>query len=151
MPPRSSVWAKYRLMLGFLLAPLVPGVLAGVFALVQQGSLSVLLFDIGLALLLGYPVGAVLGVPLFALMQRLHLARMYHYTLSGSALGIVSAFVGNVDKLRFFSLTDYCRYYVTPRTMLLGALMGMVATTAFWIIVRPDRRDEVAEASSPEG
>jgi len=139
MTNQPDLRAKYRLAFGFFVGPLVPGVLLGLFSFMNKGSLSSLGFCISLAVVLGYPVAALLGGPLFLLMQRYRFVKMYYYLLAGSILGLISIFVANVDKLRFMSLTDIFGYYFTPHHMFLGAIMGMIATMSFWLIVRPDR------------
>jgi hypothetical protein len=127
---RQAELRKYRVVLGFLLGPLVPGLLIGILIVIQHGPLQSIGFCIWLAALLGYPIAVVFGVPLFLLMRRLNWIQMYYYALIGPILGVVSVAL-------------YCVYsrptYAWPTDWFVkGAFMGVLATVSFWLIVRPD-------------
>jgi hypothetical protein len=135
------VHKSFRIVFGFLLAPLIPGILLALGACIHpDGYLdSEIPFLISMSALLGYPVALALGVPLFFLMKRCKWVKFYHYVAVGAVLGIVAAVIGNIDKKQYFNFADFSHYYLTSWNLFLGAIMGAVATTSFWLVVRPDR------------
>ena len=77
--PRPKVW---RLLLGFLLAPLAPAVL---LSLIESGNLSIVPVTLMYG---GYPPAILLGVPAYFLLRN-HLQP--HFWLAMLAGGIVAA------------------------------------------------------------
>ena len=140
---------KRRLILGFVVAPLVPGLLVGLFSLIRYGSLLAFGLSVCIAFLFGYPVAALLGGPLFLVMQRYRLVKPYYYTVLGGILGLVSGFLAYIEKLQYYSLEDYVHHFLTTQHVLWGAGMGAIATTSFWLIVRPDRLKIICPPGAP--
>lgn len=144
-PSKEKLWNKYRTAWGFLLAPLIPGLLMALLISVNHSDYywkDAALLLIGFSALLGYPVALLLGLPLFFLMKRCRWLRLYYYIFIGAILGDVSVLISDIDKLHYFGFADFLHYYLTPMHILLGAIMGMIATTSFWLIARPDRLEK---------
>jgi hypothetical protein len=128
----ENMWKKYRIFWGFLLGPLTPGILGAIYAIINPGPYSnnVAGLNIFLSALIGYPIALVLGIPIFFMMQRYGWVKLYHYFLTGFFLGI-----GSVALFCFYGRQNYTwplDWFYT------GSFMGIIATTSFWLIVRPD-------------
>ena len=119
-----------RTTIGFVVAPLVPALLLIPSTLVS-GRLSEGPIGLMLAMLFGYPVALLMGLPLFFLFRFFQMNGIAGYVLAGFAFGIA------LD------------LFINPRVPPSGGFFShqaplvitcaVVATTAFWLIVRPDR------------
>jgi hypothetical protein len=131
---------KSRTLIGFTLAPLVPGcAFAIAFVILHTGTdwSGSFFFLIGLSAVLGYPVAFLIGVPLYILMNHFGWVRPHHYGIAGILLGSIAGMIGVSDKLIYLSLSDMNRYY--GHQVLCASGMGVIAAVVFWMIVRPDR------------
>jgi hypothetical protein len=132
-----------RVLLGFLLAPLVP---AGVVLLAPVLPTPVLLaiFKNGLLLLplIGYPITLILGVPVYWLFRKNAWLKAWQVTLAAAALGVVVPVIiplivlaaGLLDG-RSFSLSLLAEAAnAWAGFILLGGVVGVVCGFVFWLI-----------------
>lgn len=91
----NSMWL--RAVLGFLVAPITPGLLAAILAAPFRieaigfglRELSEAAWIIGLSAVLGYPVTVVFGVPLFIFLRSRGWNGLPVYVAAGALLGLV--------------------------------------------------------------
>lgn len=137
--------AWFRTILGFLVAPISPGVLAVVLTALLRAGLDPLALNrlgqavwvIELSALLGYPIALALGVPLYILFRWKGWNGLLVYVAAGAFLGLIvylaSVFADGLSQLaERFSNT-------APSYLPAGVISGAVASTTFWLIARPDR------------
>jgi hypothetical protein len=137
--------AWFRTILGFLVAPIAPGVLAVVLAaLVRPGVDPLALAKLGqaawvieLSALLGYPIAIALGVPLYILFRWKGWNGLLVYVAAGAFLGLI-VYLASVLADGLSQLAE--RFSNTaPSYLPAGVICGAVAGTTFWLIARPDR------------
>jgi hypothetical protein len=148
--------AWFRTIVGFLVAPVAPGVLADVLAAISagpeavsqhglSGALSGALWIVGLSAALGYPVAIVLGVPLFVVFRWRRWNGLLVYVLTGAFLGLVvySVYFAVVllDDDTAYGLRNLAQKlsHTAPQLIPAGMISGAVAVVSFWLIARPDR------------
>src|SRR5690242_19709560 len=91
----NSVWL--RTVLGFLIAPITPGLLAVMLAApFRVGAsgfglreMSEAVWMVGLSAVLGYPVAVVVGVPLYVFFKSRGWNGLLVYVAAGAFLGLV--------------------------------------------------------------
>jgi hypothetical protein len=134
-----------RPLIGFLLAPLVPGVAFSIYTVIKTGGTAGLDLPLGIAAFFGYPVAFILGLPIYLIFQRRRWIALPTYLLAGAVLG--TALFG------FFFLPPALECATgapsdSHACLVLGtmapfaaysALAAAVAGGAFWLIVRPDK------------
>ena len=144
----NSAWL--RTIVGFLVAPIAPGLLAvilaapfragtGVFGLRELAEAA---WIIKLSAALGYPIAIVLGAPLYVFFRSRGWNGLLTYVAAGALLGLIiyatyvllpeyssNGLSGLAEKL-----SNTARVYLP-----LGMICGAVAALSFWLIVRPDR------------
>lgn len=142
--------AWFRTVLGFIVAPVSPGLLAVILAApfrigavgVGVRELSEAAWIIGLSAVLGYPVAVVFGAPLYVFLRARGWNGLFAYIAAGALLGLVIYVIyvllaeyssnGLWGLATKFSSTALVQ---VPLVMICGA----VATLVFWLITRPDR------------
>ena len=139
----SNVRALMRVLLGFLLAPLVP---AGAALLAPALPTPALLaiFKSGLLLLpyVGYPVALILGVPLYWLFRKNAWLKAWQVALAGAAIGVVvpvliplTVLAAGLLEGRSLSLSILAEAaHAWAGFILLGAVVGLVCAFVFWLI-----------------
>ena len=145
-----------RAAVGFLIAPLVPGMLLGIVSVWTVG----IWWTLGIAAMAGYPVALVLGVPIYLLFQRRGVTDLFAYSLAGLAMGLVvylaavlpAAIFGGLDAARLPQgiLGGLGRDWVyeigvTLPIAPLSAMCGAIAAMVFWCISRPDKRGSLRD------
>jgi hypothetical protein len=137
----TFVWL--RTVLGFLVAPISPGlmivVLGAVFAF---GKSSEGIWIIKLSAMLGYPIAVVLGVPLYFFFRSRGWNGLLVYTMAGALLGVLIYLItiplGGYSSNGLPGLSE--RFSNTALVYIpLGMICGAVAALSFWLIARPDR------------
>ena len=130
-----------RLLTGFLLAPIVPGLLFLILSLFGNPGEGV--WALKLSAMVGYPAMLVLGVPIHLLLVRRHRTGGWTYVLAGIVTGTVVAAVlfGRVV-MQNFSITPDPTRSLGPSAAIfvLAALLGALAAWVFWLIARPSRK-----------
>lgn len=134
---------RIREIAGFVVSPPMPALIAAVciapFAPEKFGEFAWL---IGLAAILGYPIAAIFGLPLYLLLRSRNWNGLLSYVAAGAVLGIVLfACYGVIyerDSAGMLFLSGHF-WSMAPAFVPVGAICGMVAATTFWLIVRPDR------------
>jgi hypothetical protein len=144
----NSVWL--RTVLGFLVAPITPGLLAVLliapFRIGAAGfglrEVSEAAWVIGLSAILGYPVAVVFGGPLYVFFRSRGWNGLLVYIAAGALLGIVIYVI-------YVLLAEYsanglwglaAKFSNTAQVQIpLVMICGAVAALFFWLIARPDR------------
>jgi hypothetical protein len=148
----KSAWL--RVILGFLVAPISPGLLAVVLAsLFRMGTAglgtrewSEAMWIIGLSGLLGYPVAVAFGVPLHLFFRSRGWNGLVAYIGAGALLGFVvylvwvifPEYAANGLSGLTTKFSNTAQVYIP-----LGIVCGAVAALVFWLIARPDRSNLV--------
>jgi hypothetical protein len=133
--------AKIRIAIAFAVAPLLPGLAAGLIADLStrfEGFVWTPWY-LGWSAMLGYPTAIVVGVPLFIWLKTHRKVHLAAFAVLGLLLGLVSyllvflwgAFSDPVDALAE-SIKDF-------RWGVACMVWGAFSTTAFWTIARPDK------------
>jgi hypothetical protein len=147
----TAAW--FRTIVGFLVAPISPGVLVVVVAvLLGFGSdafatrgLAGAAWIVGLSAVLGYPVAFALGLPLYILFRWCGWNGLPIYVAAGAFLGFVVYLVYAVARLlgdeSINGLANLAAKLLTtsPQLIPAGIISGAVAALSFWLIARPDR------------
>ncbi len=133
----------FRLILGFLVAPISPGLLIVIPAIVFGfGNMGEGIWLITLAGMLGYPIAIILGISLFILFRSRGWNGLLIYVMSGAFLGLIIYVISlpfggysSSDMLRLFERFSNTAHVHAP----LGMICGAIAALLFWLIARPDR------------
>jgi hypothetical protein len=139
----NGVRHGYRTFVGFLLGPIVPGILFACDHFIEHGMYwkQGVILSLSLSAFFGYPVAIAWGIPLFLLMKRMGWSQLYHYIPIGAGLGVIAAFFADSDKLQYSTLAEFARDHA-HHLFFLGPIMGMIATLSFWLIARPDHPEK---------
>ena len=147
-----------RWLTGFLIAPLIP-------ALVMLALAAPDIFNakaasaIGFLAAVGYGTAVLFGIPAYLLMERYNYKGLQNYLLAGAGIGIapwLGFFVLSVSVLFnevFPGHHNAMALYAMTGSILVAFLMipcmiaGAASAAAFWIIVRPDLRQEVTSSA----
>ena len=140
----------FRTVLGFLVAPISPGLLAVILAApfrigaVGFGlrELSEAAWIIGLSAVLGYPIAVVLGVPCYVLFRSRGWSGLPVYIAAGAVLGLIIYLIyvllAEYSSNGLWGLTT--KFSNTALVQIpLVIICGAVAALFFWLIARPDR------------
>jgi hypothetical protein len=128
-----------RVLLGLLIAPLAPGVIA------LLGAVVAFPFEtrtFALASALGYPVALVVGAPLYVLFRRKGWLKAWQVVLAGGAVGMFIPIVIALAVLVVVALlgagftlpvaAEAAHKYLG--LVLVGALSGIACASVFWLI-----------------
>lgn len=144
---KSNHIATLRLLAGFAFAPIMPGLLVIFVGMVLGGSSNdnpaMLLWFLGLAAVLSYPIACVLGVPIYFILRWRGYESYVAYLLAGGLLGAIDCFVCELAELGSSEASPQVNAHLwatTIKFLPLGIINGALAGTAFWIIARPDLR-----------
>lgn len=143
----NSVWL--RTILGFLVAPVSPGLLIVILAAVFGfGKSDEGIWIIKLSGMLGYPIAIVLGVPLYIFFRSRSWNGLLIYITAGALLGVIIYLIyiplGGYSSNGLSGLFE--RFSHTAQVFIpLGMICGAVAALSFWLIARPDRTGLMAE------
>jgi hypothetical protein len=133
-----------RTAIGFLLAPISPGLLILILGIVFGfGKPSEGIWIIKLSALLGYPIAIVFGVPLYFLFRSRGWNGLLTYITTGALLGIVIYLIyiplGGYSSNGLLGLSE--RFSDTALVYIpLGMICGAVAALSFWLIARPNHQ-----------
>jgi hypothetical protein len=139
--------AWFRTILGFLVAPISPGVLAVLLTAPFHGSdafsrdVPAAVWIIGLSAVLGYPTAIAFGVPFYILLRWRGWNGLLVYVLAGALLGFIVYLIYLIVVLSaefsVYSLRQLAERTLSP-LIPAGMICGAVAGTTFWLIARPD-------------
>lgn len=129
------------MVLGFLVAPLMPAFIIIVIATAMDGSLKNLsTWPFKITMLFSYPVMAAFGLPSYLILRRLRVISIYPYMIIGFILAVIIvltiyaaipiAYGSFIYHLRELARIGWISFFVGS----LGAISGL----SFWLIVRPD-------------
>lgn len=144
-PQRNAKNASLRILLGFLVAPIIPGVMVEALTLIRLRTFGWIGMGVELAAFFGYPVALILGVPLYLLFRRLGWVAFSTYVVAGAVLGVVPfAFFFVPPALECVSgagsESHACLVLTTMAPFgIYSTAAGIAATIAFWLIARPDK------------
>jgi hypothetical protein len=126
-----------RIVLGMLVGPMVPGLLFSIPDLFSRSPVGTTWF-LWFAAVAGYPIGVILGIPMYRIYFKSRPVTFWRCVLIGLALGFIaymSAFlVGLIS-------ADPAAGYALRTTIFLlpvSAFCGGLAAASFWLIARPD-------------
>ena len=128
-----------RILAGFAVGPIAPGLLFALGCLVLGNSYGGSHW-IALAFRIGYPVALIFGIPAFLFMQWKGWTGARAYTIAGSLLGLVPCcivvpaaigFAGGLDAMEDSQIESL------GEIVALAFFCGAVAGLCFWIIARP--------------
>lgn len=130
---------------GFLVAP----VSFGLVMFVMSRSLAEGFLYLAATAMIGYPLGFLIGVPLFVLFRRIHWNGLTAYLAAGMGFAFLlsAAFVvipNHYDAGPFTSLIAEVESLLsTPRLSQIAfiSIVCLSSTALFWLIVRPDREN----------
>jgi len=130
---------------GFLIAPLVPGVLLSSYALIRQewdGALGI----IGVSAFLAYPFAVIVGAPLYLLFEQRRWRAWLHYAAGGAFVGTLLYVAAPIVVVLIMSLNGQRGGSLTLDLFLLPIMIvcAVIATIMFWLIVRPDRHEPIS-------
>jgi hypothetical protein len=130
-----------RLLIGLLVAPLVPGIL---FLLISVlGNPTEGFWALKLSALVGYPTMIILGLPAHIVLGKCRWTNLWGYGFAGLLIGvIVSAILFSSVVAQNFSFIPDPSKSLTPviAVFFLAAFLGALSSVVFWLIARPDRQ-----------
>lgn len=129
---------RRRVIAGFLIAPLVPGLIASSGALFSDGFNAAALYLV-IAILFGYPVTLAVGVPLYFLLAERKWTSLSCYALASPILGLVCYVISFVPPLLDGQTVSELTPTVSPGLAFLSAIAALIGAILFWLIARPDR------------
>lgn len=129
---------KSRLTKGFLIAPLVPGIIWAIYIL----NPVVLLVAVPIA----YLCTLVVGLPLFYFLYRLNKVNLVTVSIGGILASIATPLIFAAPNIESYS------DLITPQNMkgiALFIFFGIAASTTFWVIaVKEKKSDKSLETDS---
>ncbi|HEV2622972.1 MAG TPA: hypothetical protein VGU65_12890 [Frateuria sp.] len=136
----ATIKPPMRLLVGFLLAPLAPGLLFWLLSLV--GNPGEGLWALKFLALVSYPAMLVLGVPAHMLLTTRHWTSGWSYSMAGVLIGATVAVVLFYSTaIHNFSPALDPNKSLGPFAgiLIIAALLGALAAWVFWLIARPNR------------
>lgn len=125
---------RYRLAVGFLVAPLLPGVVVVIVgASFNAGKFGEALWLLKLSALVGYSATIVVGTPAYFVLRWRQWNGVGAYLVTGALAGI-SFSIAVVLALQAATFAK-----TIPAYALFSAICGAAAAAFFWVLVRPDR------------
>lgn len=130
-----------RTIAGFVIAPIVPGALIAAVLLALSDS-EMAEFVILANVYFGYPVALLIGAPIHFALLRGRLTHRLAYAGAGAAIGAFLYFAvpALIDGLMALQGVGGGQTMFTANVLPLGMVCGAVATSVFWLIVRPDQQ-----------
>lgn len=137
----------FRLIIGFIIGPLMPGLLAAGYAFFDRPeNMYAIVPMIVMGTLFGYLSAILFGVPLYVFLKKTRRNGALEYIVAGAILGALAIGI-------FFVLdcVPDCGGIISriegmSGFLILSIISGMVATFAFWLIVRPDKKQPAKQA-----
>jgi hypothetical protein len=129
-----------RIALALLIAPLMSGIL--LLSVSAFGNLGEGVWALKISALVGYPAMIVLGMPAHLLLARRGWTSLWQYMLAGILVGaVVYAVLFSDVIVNNLGLSALAEKSLAPSAaiLLLMAFFGVLSSTVFWLIVRPDR------------
>jgi len=129
-----------RLILGFLIAPIMPGVVIGGVAELFSGPVTGSgALALTLSAYFGYPVALLGGVPLYLLLRWRGFNGWLAYVGGGALLGGLPFLKGSVLLREAGLAATPGKIIENVPFLLLSIVCSMFAAWCFWMIARPDR------------
>jgi len=128
-----------RTIFGFLLAPLVPGLLLGLLIPSDGHGSSGFWGAIRIAAVAGYPPAAILGIPLYCLLVARGWISFFVYAALGPVMG-AAAFIIALIGTRIWGGGGILYLFFVDATFFLSLMvLTTIATISFWFIVHAGR------------
>ncbi len=135
-----------RTILAFLIAPISFGFLLAILT-AFSGTISIVI--VGLAVVVGYPIALILGLPTYLLLQRIGAKGPLTYCVMGAVAAAI--LVGNLVIWPVYVEHDgdLSSLFLVERLRQMGILSfgGFFTVAVFWLIARPDRAEPSGETS----
>lgn len=134
-----------RTILAFVVAPISFGIVLAILTAIS-GTISFVV--LGTAVVVGYPIALVLGLPTYLLLQKIGARGPLTYCLMGAvaaAILIVSLVIWPVHVEHDGDLSSLL---LPERLRQIGILSfgGFFSVAVFWLIARPDQSESSEEA-----
>ena len=138
-----------RLIVAFLVSPLVPCILAATFAAIRNGDLLAIPIATLLYAIFAYPFALALGVPTYLVMSRLGAMSLLQVIVSGALLGAVSGVL--MPGLLGMQL-EWARAFESGlfNTVLLFTMFGSITAFVFWWLALRQRSNMAVERDAPQ-
>ncbi len=138
-----------RPILGFIIAPLAPCLVASIAVCFSRGDLAAIPIAMFLYALFAYPFSLVFGVPIYLLFSRLGYISMWQVVVAGTILGFISG-----ATLPFIMGVEWKGAMDSDliSTALLFAIFGAITAWAFWwVALRPRTNNQLNQDAPKSG
>ena len=125
-----------RALLGFLIAPAIPGLLVLMVA-VLRGGFGEGVWAFSLILPISYLASAIVGLPLYLLLKHFKHHSMLDYTVTGALASLAPIFVVIILP---GILSESSQSLASLKiVMVIMVVASGIVSTSFWLIARPDK------------
>ncbi|WP_140986889.1 hypothetical protein [Asticcacaulis tiandongensis] len=125
-----------RLIAAIFISPITPGILflfVSIFGNISEG-----VWALKLCAMLGYPVIIVIGIPAHLFFVSVNLRNLLIYNIFGVFVStLISFIIFYKNIINMFSFGDGGMSVIF--IFLVSIFIGVLVSTVFWLIVRPDR------------
>jgi hypothetical protein len=125
-----------RALLGFLIAPAIPGLLVLMVA-VLRGGFGEGVWALTLILPISYLASAIVGLPLHLLLTHFKRQSMLDYTVTGVIASLAPIAVVIILPWIFSETSQ--RLASLKIVMVIMVVASGIVSTSFWLIARPDK------------
>jgi len=123
-----------RTIFGFVVAPLVPGMLVALLAVID-GRWPMARWYIEFGALAGYPAMIVVGIPLHIFLVRRGSTGLSLYAASGALMGLLVYLMAFIPALVTGQFEPILYAMKSTLAFLpISAICGAIAGTAFWLL-----------------
>jgi hypothetical protein len=139
--PGGSMSPTRRALLGFLIAPAMPNVLIFFLAIIQ-GRPGDGLWWATLMLPASYTTSAVIGAPVVIFLQKINRNGLFSYFISGLMVSLIPiSFILIIPWIKTYGLESIFTFeaFSQYKIAFLMVPVGVIISTIFWVIARPDR------------
>lgn len=152
---------RYRIPLGFVLAPPAGGAIIGLIIGGVLHKPSIMLMATTFAASYGYPTAVLLGLPMHLWLRRDRITCKGAYVAIGIGLGVAAFLAVAIGgpavcpRGPLFRTNDcfpgHLFLFRTGFGLPFAAIFGGIAGSVVWRVARPDRADPAVPRSRPEG
>lgn len=133
--------ATRRALLGFLIAPAIPNALI-LFLAIIQGKLGDGLWWATLMLPVSYITSGVIGAPVVIFLRKISRNGLFSYLISGLIVSLIPiSFILIIPWIKTYGLESMFTFeaFSQYKIAFLMVPVGVIISTVFWFIARPDR------------
>jgi hypothetical protein len=156
----SRNWYRFRVVMGFVVAPLCPAILiTSALTLAQPPPLVflprlpfVFIFVMIVSGVVTYPTTVILGIPVFLLMRKYNLNGIVAYLAAGIPMSIGPLIAPGWGPGKGWGWGPSMGFRLVKIEVFLFTLgCSLIAVATFWLIVRPDRMSRRSPLSAQPG